>query len=158
MIAKFPSSKHSMWAGRGANVRYYRWLCLLTLIGMLLTLSQQAVAGQRVDEQTLSSIDAYIARQMDDLRIPGLALAIVHGNQIVVAKGYGVANPQGAAVTPQMPLWAGLMLVGLPAVVNLSKVGYQIPDLTAILLASGGLALGWSIVRIMWIVRAKVNL
>ncbi|MFD3166832.1 serine hydrolase domain-containing protein [Herpetosiphon sp. NSE202] len=122
MIAKSSSSKHSMWAGRGANVRYYRWLCLLALIGMLLALSQRAVAAQSIDEQTLSGIDAYINRQMDDLRIPGLALAIVHGDQIVVAKGYGIANPQGVVVTPQMLFSIGSLTKSFTAIAIMQLV------------------------------------
>ncbi len=38
---------------------------------------------------------------MRDLRIPGLALGIVQGDQIVHLKGFGVADPSGRAVTPQ---------------------------------------------------------
>jgi len=50
-----------------------------------------------------AAIDAYIEAQMKELRIPGLALGIVQGDQIVHLKGYGVADPSGRAVTPQTP-------------------------------------------------------
>lgn len=36
-------------------------------------------------------------------RIPGLALGVVRGDQIVYLKGYGVAGPSGQAVSPQTP-------------------------------------------------------
>jgi len=50
-----------------------------------------------------AAIDTYIESQMRDLRIPGLALGIVQGDQIVHLKGFGVADPSGRAVTPQTP-------------------------------------------------------
>jgi len=42
-------------------------------------------------------------KQMRDLRIPGLALGIVQGDQIVHLKGFGQAGPDGRPVTPQTP-------------------------------------------------------
>ena len=54
-----------------------------------------------------ADIDAYVVAQMKDLRIPGLALAIVQGDQIVHLKAFGVADPSGRAVTPQTPFILG---------------------------------------------------
>jgi CubicO group peptidase (beta-lactamase class C family) len=53
------------------------------------------------------AIDAYVETRMKDLRIPGLALAIVHGDQTVYLKGFGVAGPSGREVTPQTPFIMG---------------------------------------------------
>jgi hypothetical protein len=50
-----------------------------------------------------AAIDAYVAAEMRDQRIPGLALGITHGDQIVHLKGFGVADESGRAVTPQTP-------------------------------------------------------
>jgi CubicO group peptidase (beta-lactamase class C family) len=40
---------------------------------------------------------------MKDIRLPGLALGIVQGNQIVHLRGFGVTDPSGRPVTPQTP-------------------------------------------------------
>jgi CubicO group peptidase (beta-lactamase class C family) len=48
-------------------------------------------------------LDAYIESQMKELRIPGLALGIVQGDQVIHLKGFGIADPSGRAVTPQTP-------------------------------------------------------
>ena len=40
---------------------------------------------------------------MQELRIPGLALGIVQGDQIVHLKGFGIADPSGRLVTAQTP-------------------------------------------------------
>jgi CubicO group peptidase (beta-lactamase class C family) len=48
-----------------------------------------------------AAIDAYVEAQMREQRIPGLALGIVQGDQVVHLRGFGVADPAGAPVTPQ---------------------------------------------------------
>ena len=50
-----------------------------------------------------AAIDAYIEAQMKDIRLPGVAIGIIQGDQIVYLKGYGVADPSGRAVTAQTP-------------------------------------------------------
>lgn len=52
-------------------------------------------------------IDAYIHSRMQVAGIPGLALGIVYRDQIVYLKGYGIAGPDGRAVTPQTPFILG---------------------------------------------------
>ena len=52
-------------------------------------------------------IDAYIQSRMQAASIPGLALGVVHDDQIVYLKGYGIAGPDGQAVTPQTPFILG---------------------------------------------------
>ncbi len=59
---------------------------------------------QQVDTD---KIDAYIQSRMQIASIPGLALGIVQDDQIVYLKGYGVAGPDGRAVTPQTPFILG---------------------------------------------------
>jgi len=50
-----------------------------------------------------AAIDAYIQEEMRDVHIPGLALGIVHGDEVVHLKSFGEADPSGRAVTPQTP-------------------------------------------------------
>ncbi len=52
-------------------------------------------------------IDAYIQSRMQAASIPGLALGIVQDNQIIYLKGYGIADTDGRAVTPQTPFILG---------------------------------------------------
>ena len=49
------------------------------------------------------AIDAYLDREMREVRIPGLALGIVHQDEIVRLQGFGVADASGRVVTPQTP-------------------------------------------------------
>lgn len=48
-------------------------------------------------------VDAYIQETMRRLPIPGLAVGIVRGDQVLYLQGYGTANVNGDPVTPQTP-------------------------------------------------------
>jgi CubicO group peptidase (beta-lactamase class C family) len=61
-------------------------------------------AQQPVDN---AAIDAYIINHMEENQIPGLALCIVHNDEIIYTQGYGVAGPDGTLVTPQTPFVIG---------------------------------------------------
>jgi len=50
-----------------------------------------------------AQIDAFVRAQMQRHGLPGLALALVEGDQIVYMQGYGRADATGRPVTPQTP-------------------------------------------------------
>jgi CubicO group peptidase (beta-lactamase class C family) len=52
-------------------------------------------------------VDGYIITKMKELGIPGAALVIVEGDQIVHLKAFGVADASGHPVTPQSPFFTG---------------------------------------------------
>lgn len=76
-------------------------------------------------ETDLAAIDAYVMAQMRTQRIPGLALGIVHGKQIVHLRGFGVATPQGRPVTPQMTFVIGSLTKSFTslAIMQLAEAG-----------------------------------
>ena len=53
------------------------------------------------------AVDEYISTKMKELGIPGAALVIVEGDQIVHLKAFGVADASGRPVTSQSPFFAG---------------------------------------------------
>jgi CubicO group peptidase (beta-lactamase class C family) len=55
----------------------------------------------------VASIDRYVAEQMDELHIPGLALALIVDGRVAYERGYGVADPSGRPVTPDTPFILG---------------------------------------------------
>ena len=73
------------------------WVCVL-LAGMR---PFQASALASSDAIDFKAIDGYMTAQMRAARIPGLALAVVKGDQIVYLKGYGRADSSARPVTPQ---------------------------------------------------------
>ena len=82
---------------------FTQWACLL-LVGMS-SLHRNSVSSG--DQTNFEAIDEYITARMRADRIPGVALAIVKGDQITYLKGYGRADQSGRAVTPQTPFIIG---------------------------------------------------
>jgi CubicO group peptidase (beta-lactamase class C family) len=81
-------------------------LCLLALSWLALP----AASARHKDTNAapdFAQIDAYVHAQMEDARIPGLALAITHGDQVAHLHGFGAADAMGRAVTPQTPFLLG---------------------------------------------------
>lgn len=70
-------------------------------------------------------VDAYIARQMDRLHIPGAVLGIVEGDEIVHLRGFGQARPGGEVPSPHTPFVLGSTTKSFTAlaVMQLVEVG-----------------------------------
>jgi CubicO group peptidase (beta-lactamase class C family) len=88
--------KHCATIARNASL----WMIVLTTV---LFAVHPLPAASQASELDLERIDAYISGQVRRHGIPGLALGIVEGNQIVYLKGYGKADQNGRAITPQTP-------------------------------------------------------
>jgi CubicO group peptidase (beta-lactamase class C family) len=56
---------------------------------------------------SFDEVDAYIIATMKELGVPGAALVIVQGDQIVHLKAFGVADASVRLVTPQTPFFTG---------------------------------------------------
>ena len=59
------------------------------------------------EELNAKAIDEYVESKTQLARIPGMAVAIVKGDEVVYLKGYGRADPAGRPLTPQTPLILG---------------------------------------------------
>ena len=49
------------------------------------------------------ALDAYIQRQLDRMHVPGAAVGIIDGDQLVHQRGFGHAQRKGAPPTAQTP-------------------------------------------------------
>lgn len=58
---------------------------------------------QELSVEDVVRIDDFVTEQMQRHALPGLALALVDGDQIIFMKGYGKADQTGRPVTPQTP-------------------------------------------------------
>ena len=81
-------------------------LLRFVLAGFIALASSTALASADIAVD-FAAIDAFVEKEMEAQRIPGLALGIVQGDQIVHLKGFGIADPSGRAVTPQTPFIIG---------------------------------------------------
>jgi CubicO group peptidase (beta-lactamase class C family) len=68
------------------------------------------------------AVDAYIEGQMRRLKMPGVSLAIVEGDQIVHLRGFGRARPGGEAPTPATPFFVGSLAKSFTALAVMQLV------------------------------------
>ena len=68
------------------------------------------------------AINAYVERQMRRLSIPGAALVIVEGDQIVHLRGFGKARPGGEMPAPQTPFFIGSLTKSFTALAVMQLV------------------------------------
>lgn len=82
---------------------------LLLLMLLLFPLVGVSAIGrpQRDTAVNFDEIDAFVQAEMERAGIPGLALAVVQGDEVIYLKGYGRADNEGTAVTPQTPFIIG---------------------------------------------------
>jgi len=110
--------------------RLASWLILFAWLINPATLHAQAAADPR-PQPDFAAIDAYVAAEREALGIPGLALGIVHGDQLVHLQGFGVADEGGRAVTPQTPFYIGSVTKSFTALAALQLVEAGKLDLDA---------------------------
>ena len=86
-----------------------RKIIFLTIVILTVVSSVARVrsAFAQVAPANFEEVDAYINIKMKELGIPGAALVIVQGDQIVHLKAFGVADGLGRPVTPQTPFFTG---------------------------------------------------
>lgn len=104
---------------------WLRKIIFLTMV--ILTLISSVVRARsafaQVTPANFDAVDAYISTRMKELGIPGAALVIVQGDQIVHLKAFGVADGSGRAVTPQTPFFTGSTGKSITALAIMQLVG-----------------------------------
>jgi CubicO group peptidase (beta-lactamase class C family) len=81
-----------------------RFICSLAavlLTGCLVAATSMPRASAQPGPD-IASIDSYLEQEMRQVHIPGLALGIVHNDEVVHLRGFGTAG-EGRPVTPQTP-------------------------------------------------------
>ena len=66
-----------------------------------------ATAATPTGAPDLERVDAFIKDAMRERGVPGAAIVVVRGDRIVHMKGFGEADAQGRAITPQTPFRIG---------------------------------------------------
>jgi CubicO group peptidase (beta-lactamase class C family) len=74
-----------------------------SILMIIAVLPMFATGGAAAQAENRAAIDAFLEERMASLDIPGAALVIVRGDEIVHLEGYGVANSEGDPLTPQTP-------------------------------------------------------
>ena len=105
-------------------------LLAAALLFLLVLPSESGTARER-SSLDLDAIDRYIERQMAADRVPGLALAITRGDEVIYLKGYGTAG-NGKPMTPHTQLYIASLSKGFTALavmqlVEEGKIGLDEP-------------------------------
>jgi CubicO group peptidase (beta-lactamase class C family) len=96
---------------------------LVVVIGSFSSaMAQSGAAHPGGGNPDLAAIDAYVEREKAALRIPGLALAIVKGDQVVHLRGFGVTSRGGGSVRPQTPFIIGSLSKSFTALLVMQLV------------------------------------
>lgn len=130
----------------GVNIRAINVLCIAPMAFVIVPSVVAASNVTNVSNVTdFSSLDKTIQEELNVTNTPGCAVAIVSGDKIVYAKGFGVANVEtGQPVTPETLFMIGsttkpftaytLLSMAEEGKVDINKsVGYYIKDLSPIL-------------------------
>jgi len=84
---------------------------------------EKAVLEKRVSRNgSFADIETTIERQMRRLKIPGLSIAIVEGEEIAYLRGFGRTGPGGQAPTPQTPFFIGSLTKSFTALAVMQLV------------------------------------
>ena len=79
-------------------------IAMFVIIASSFSVGQSSAKARLTD---FEEVDSYVSTKMKELGIPGAALVIVQGDQIVHLKAFGVADATGRPVTPQSPFFTG---------------------------------------------------
>ncbi len=91
------------------SYRHLVWMAIVALMLIPGTTLQAAAATETDNPKTVTSedIDELIEERMTSHGVPGVAVAVVQGGEIIHLEGYGNADPAGSPVDPDTPFLIG---------------------------------------------------
>ncbi|HEY1295755.1 MAG TPA: serine hydrolase [Chloroflexota bacterium] len=95
------------------------------------SLSPQKVQLTVTREPDFEAIDHFVDSERQAMRVPGLAIGIVHGNQMAHLAGFGQADGNGRPITPQTPFLAASLAKSFTALAVMQLVEAGKVDLDA---------------------------
>jgi CubicO group peptidase (beta-lactamase class C family) len=103
----------------------------MLVLAVMLAAGQGSVGAAPVDADVeFEAIDRFVEAQMARHRIPGLALAITRGDEILHLRGFGSAG-DGRAMTPETPLYIGSVSKPITALAVMQLAEQGLIDLDA---------------------------
>jgi len=78
----------------------------LVLVAALLPTQALGAQKKKAAPDPLATFDAYVASSMQDFRVPGVAIAIIRNDSVILAKGYGVRKLGDAAPVDTKTMFA----------------------------------------------------
>ena len=97
----------------------------LAILGALIPFTAAATPVFADSRPNYAAVDRFVQDQVNEARIPGLALGIVHGAEVIHLRGFGRADSGSRPVTPQTPFIIGSISKSFTAlaVMQLAEAG-----------------------------------
>lgn len=89
------------------NSLYKTILICLILIPLYLFQPVSQISAKEAEQDIKSTIDKYVEKFLEEQRIPGASIAIVHKNDIYYSKSWGVTGESEEKVTAETPFVVG---------------------------------------------------
>lgn len=114
---------------------FYRYflsvVSIFVIMGLIFVPASRQFVSAKSNED-IQEIDSYVLGRMKGLGIPGVAIGIVRGDQVVYTQGYGVADNAGRAMTPDTPfliasLSKPITALGIMQLVEEGKINLDAP-------------------------------
>jgi proline iminopeptidase len=122
LAAGIPDARLAIIERAGHNPQDEQPAAVMDVVRNFLLTSQTPAAGPGVPSVAHQAIDAMIEGEMRRLRIPGAALAIVEGEEMVHVRGFGRARPGGEPPTPDTPFFIGSLTKAVTALAVMQLV------------------------------------
>jgi CubicO group peptidase (beta-lactamase class C family) len=104
----------------------------IALAVALTPLIATAAPGRAQTTDSATAIDEYIRGRMPDLRTPGVSVVVVEGDQVVLSRGYGLADREaGTPMTEDTPVAVASTTKGMTALAMMQLVEQGLVDLDA---------------------------
>jgi CubicO group peptidase (beta-lactamase class C family) len=107
------------------KIKRYLFPALLgcTMLALILRVSTKPASAKPTSSNgSYDDLDAYLEQEMRRLNIPGAALVIVEGDEIVHTHGFGQARPGGETPSPQTPFVIGSLTKSFTALAAMQLV------------------------------------
>lgn len=98
---------------------------------LILTVTPLSAKQAASPEPDFAAIDRFVESERQAMRIPGVAIAVVRGDQVVHLAGFGQADPTGRSVTAQTPMLTASITKSFTAMAVMQLVEAGSVDLDA---------------------------
>ena len=115
-------------------INHRQMTILIMFLIAISSISSTAVGYAKAFPQSTyaDKIESFVQTQMQEYKIPGMAVAIVRNGEVEYINGFGVANPNGDPVTPDTPFLLASVsksftALGIMQLVEAGKVNLKDP-------------------------------
>lgn len=132
LAAGIPDARLQIIERAGHNPQSEQTAAVMEAVRSFLLRSATTASGSGAASLAYQAIDVTVEGEMRRLKIPGISLAIVEGDEIVHQRGFGRAQPDGEAPAGHTPFFIGSLTKSITALavmqlVEAGKIELDVP-------------------------------